>query len=562
MRKHLTDLAPGFGTAAGDAAAQDRSQSRSMVISDAGVVASESVLASQVGARILETGGNAVDAAIATNAMMGLVAPMNDGIGGDLFALVYEAASHRLFGLNASGWAPAALTADRLLAHGLKAMPERGILSVTVPGTVDGWDRLLRRFGTGSLADVVAPAIAYAERGFPVGEVVAAYWRESEQILNEDDATARLYLPGGRAPQPGELFKNAELAWTLRQIAAGGREAFYRGAVAERILATVAGHRGILDAADLDDYESEWVEPVSTRYRGWQVFELPPNGQGIAALEMLNIMERSPLMEMGHNSARALHLMIEAKKLAYADMLRYDADPRFAAIPLAGLISKEYATSRAQLIDPARASCSVAPGQPPATDNGTTYIAAVDRHGNMVSLIQSNFASVGFGSGLAVGGAGFVLQNRGALFTLDRTHPNVLAGRKRPVHTIIPAFMQKGERRIAFGIMGGWNQAQAHAQFVSNVVDFGMNIQAALDAARFSKDTFEGCDVNLEARIPQATRDELAALGHEVLLRGDFSSTRMGCGQAVARDFDTGMNFGGSDPRKDGAAVTELWPMT
>jgi gamma-glutamyltranspeptidase / glutathione hydrolase len=540
--------------------AQDRSQSRSMIASSVGVAASESVLASQVGARVLENGGNAIDAAIAINAMMGLVAPMNDGIGGDLFALVFEANSNRLFGLNASGWSPAALSADYLESQGISGMPQRGIHSVTVPGAVDGWDKLLIRFGSKSLGELLAPAIAYAEHGYPVSDVVHAYWRESAAILGEDAATASTFLPGGQAPVIGELVRNPELAWTYGQIAARGRDGFYQGDVASRILATFAAHGGCMQAADLADFEAVWVEPISTSYRGWTVFELPPNGQGIAALEMLNIMERFALSDMGHNSARALHIMIEAKKLAYADMLRYVGDPALASIPVAGLSSKEFARQRAALIDPARANCRVSAGMPPGTDRGTTYLAVADKHGNMVSLIQSNFASVGFGSGLAVAGAGFILQNRGALFTLEPKHPNALAGRKRPLHTIIPAFMESADMRIAFGIMGGWNQAQAHAQFVSNVVDFGMDIQSALDVARFSKDTFEGCDVNLEARIPEATRTQLAALGHELIMRGDFSSTLMGAGQAVARNLRQRMNYGASDPRKDGAAVSELLP--
>ena len=540
--------------------APDHSRSRSMIASHVGVVASESVLASQVGARVLESGGNAIDAAIAMNAMLGLVAPMNDGIGGDLFALVYEANSDRLFGLNASGWSPAALSVDYLVSHGISGMPQRGIHSVTVPGAVDGWDKLLTRFGSKSLGALLAPAIVYAECGYPVSEVVHAYWQESAAILAEDEATAKIFLPGGRAPAVGELVRNPGLAWTYGQIAARGRDAFYQGEVANRILATVAAHGGTMQAADLADFEAAWVDPISTSYRGWTVFELPPNGQGIAALEMLNIMEGFALADMGHNSARALHVMIEAKKLAYADMLRYVGDPAFANIPVAGLNSKEFARQRAALIDPARANCLVRAGMPPATDRGTTYLAVADKYGNMISLIQSNFASVGFGSGLAVAGAGFILQNRGALFTLEPAHPNALAGRKRPLHTIIPAFMESGDMRIAFGIMGGWNQAQAHAQFVSNVVDFRMDIQSALDAARFSKDTFDGCDVNLEARIPQATRTQLAALGHQLIMRGDFSSTLMGAGQAVARDLTQRMNYGASDPRKDGAAVSELLP--
>ena len=546
--------------AAPTAYGQDRSQSRSLVASQSGVVASESVLASQVGASILEKGGNAIDAAVAVNAMMGLVAPMNDGIGGDLFAIVYEAKSGKLYGLNASGWAPKGLTASYLLAKGIKTMPTKGINSVTVPGAVDGWDKLLKRFGRMSFRDVLAPAIEYAEAGFPVGEVVSVYWRDSEETLRADEPTAKTYLVNGRLPADGEVFRNPDLAWSYRQLAQFGRSAFYKGEIARRILATSKSHGGTMSEPDLYEFQSEWVEPISTTYRGWTVHELPPNGQGIAALEMLNIMETFPLAEGEHNSVRALHLMIEAKKLAYADMQRFDADPRFAAIPVTAMRSKAYATERAKLIDPQRAACSVGPGAPAITDNGTTYLSVVDREGNMISLIQSNYSTIGFGSGLAVGGAGFVLHNRGGGFTLDANSPNVLAGRKRPLHTIIPAFMQKGDVRIAFGIMGGWNQAQAHAQFVANIVDFGMNVQGALDAPRFSKETFAGCDVNLESRISDATRKALSALGHTIVMRGDYSSTRMGAGQAVMRDFSTGVNFGASDPRKDGAAVAELRP--
>ena len=558
MKKQIATVAVAFVALMGISLAQDRSQTRSMVMAQSGIVASESVLASQVGARILESGGNAVDAAVATNAVMGLVAPMNDGIGGDLFALVYEAKTGKLYGLNASGWAPRALTADYLLGKGITSMPQAGIHSVTVPGAIDGWDKLLARFGRKSLADVLAPAITYADEGFPVGEVVSAYWRDSEKALMADEPTARTFLVEGRVPAIGEIFRNHDLAETYRQLAARGRDAFYRGSIAERILATSSSHGGTMVATDLADYQSEWVDPISTTYHGWTVYELPPNGQGIAALEMLNIMEQFPFAQFGHNSVESLHTMIEAKKIAYADMLKFDADPRFAKIPVKGLISKEFATARAKLIDARKAKCDVDPGVPPSTDNGTTYLSVVDRDGNMVSLIQSNYSTVGFGSGLAVGGAGFALQNRGGLFSLDKSHPNVLAGRKRPVHTIIPAFMEKGDQRIAFGIMGGWNQAQAHAQFVSNVVDHRMNIQAALDAARFCKETFAGCDVSLEARIPESTRKTLTALGHQIVMRGDFSSTRMGSGQAVERNFATGLNSGASDPRKDGAAVAEL----
>ena len=543
---------------AANAVAQDRSQSRSMVMSTSGIVASESVLSSQVGASILEHGGNAVDAAVAVNAMMGLVAPMNDGIGGDLFAIIYEAKTGKLYGLNASGWAPTGLTPEFLRAKGLTEMPQKGIYSATVPGAVDGWDKLLKRFGRMKFADVLAPAIAHAEEGFAVGEVVSVFWHDSEKVLKEDGPTAKTYLVNGRAPAAGELFRNPDLAASYRQLATGGRDAFYKGEISRRILATSSSHGGTMTAADLAEFASEWVDPISTTYHGWTVHELPPNTQGIAALEMLNIMELYPLAEYGQNSVKALHAMIEAKKIAYADMIRFDADPRTAKIPMDALKSKEFAKSRAKLIDSAKASCDVDPGMPQGTDRGTTYLSVVDREGNMVSLIQSNFASVGFGSGLAVGGAGFALHNRGGLFTLERGHPNVLAPRKRPVHTIIPAFMEKGDVRIAFGIMGGWNQAQAHAQFVSNVVDFNMNIQAALDAPRFSKETFSGCDVSIEARVPESVRAALTAMGHQIILRGDFSASRMGAGQAVRRDFSTGMNYGASDPRKDGSAVMQL----
>ena len=543
------------------AGAQDRSQSRSMVSSKQGVVASESVLASQVGASILERGGNAIDAAVAMNAMMGLVAPMNDGIGGDLFAIIYEAKSGKLYGLNASGWAPKGLTVEHLRAKGRKDMPGRGIDAATVPGAVNGWEKLLTRFGRKRFADVLAPSIAYADAGFPVGEVVSVYWKDSEKVLREDAATTHTFLPGGRLPQAGELFRNPELAQSYRQIAAGGAAAFYQGAVAAKLLSSSKTHGGTMTAADLAEFDSEWVEPISTTYRGWTVYELPPNGQGIAALEMLNIMETFPLATMGHNSVPALHHMIEAKKLAYADMERYDGDPRFVKIPVDAMRSKAYAAERAKLVNVSKATCSPDAGTPSGTDNGTTYLSAVDKEGNMISLIQSNYSTVGFGAGIAVADAGFVWHNRGAGFSFDPASANVLAGRKRPLHTIIPAFMEKGDTRVAFGIMGGWNQAQAHAQFVSNIADFGMNIQGALDAPRFSKETFPGCDVNFDSRIPDGVLKALAAMGHEIVMRGDYSSTRMGAGQAVMRNYTTGINAGASDPRKDGSAVSELLPV-
>jgi gamma-glutamyltranspeptidase/glutathione hydrolase len=534
---------------------QGRTQARSMVISRHGIVASEHPLASRIGVEMLEHGGNAVDAAVAANAAMGLLAPMANGIGGDLFAIVYEAKTGKLYGLNASGWAPAGLKPDFLKAKGFTNMPQSGIHSVTGPGAVDGWDKLLRRFGRKRLSAVLAPTIRCAEAGFPVTEIFASYWEASERKLRRDDPAAKLYLPNGRGPRTGEIFTNPELAWSYRQIASGGRKAFYEGEIAKRLLACSAGHGGTMTPQDLAAFSSEWVEPLSTEYRGWTVYELPPNGQGIGALEMLNIMEQFPLTTFKAGSADAFHVMIEAKKLAYADVLRYVCDPKFNQVPVSTLLSKDYASARSKLIDMAKANCDVGPGRALAIGNDTTYLCAVDSEGNMVSYIQSNYSS--FGSGVVAPGTGFVLQNRGGLFSLDPASPNVLVGRKRPLHTIIPAFMSKGSVRVAFGIMGGWNQSQAHAQFVSDLADFQMNIQAALEAPRFTKSTFEGCDLEMERRVPAAVRAELEARGHQIKVRGDFASA-VGGGQAVLRDFASGINYGASDPRKDGAAVAEL----
>jgi gamma-glutamyltranspeptidase/glutathione hydrolase len=537
-----------------DSLAQDRSQARSMVATRYGIVAAESPLAAQVGATILADGGNAVDAAIATNAMMGLVAPMSNGIGGDLFAIVYEAKSGKLYGLNASGWAPSGLTIDFLRKKGITTMPYQGVHSVTVPGAVDGWAKLLERFGTKQLRQLLAPAIRYAEEGFPVPELVAGLWSASIDMLEANATATTTYLPDDRAPKVGEVFRNPTLAANLKEIAERGRDAFYRGAIAERIVACCTRHGGTMSKADLAEFSSEWVEPISTTYRGWKVYEIPPNGQGIAALVMLNIMENFPMSGYRHNSAPSLHVMIEAKKLAYADMLRYVADQRFTKVAVKEMLDKGYASARSKLIDTTKANCAAEAGKPPAPGDDTIYLSVVDKDGNMVSLIQSNYEN--FGSGLVPEGGGFVLHNRGALFSLDPTHPNALAGHKRPLHTIIPAFMTKDNVKIAFGIMGGWNQAQAHAQFVSNIVDYGMNIQGAMEAARFRKTTFEGCDLQIEARVPTAVRTQLEAMGHQLQLRGDYSPV-MGGGQAVLRDFTTGINFGASDPRKDGAAIPE-----
>ena len=537
------------------AGAQDRSQGRSMVMSKNGIVAAESPLAAAAGARILASGGNAVDAAITTNAMMGVVEPMMNGIGGDLFAIVYDAKANKLYGLNASGWAPKGLTIDYLGKQGLKEMPQKGINAVTVPGTVEGWQKLADRFGRKKLSEDLAAAIATARGGFPVPELTSAYWAGGVDLLRSNEAASKVYLPGDRAPKAGEVFKNEDLAWSLEQIAEHGRDAYYKGEIARKILAAEKMHAGPMVEEDLGRFQAEWVEPISTTYRDWTVYELPPNGQGLAALEMLNILETTPLGQKGYEfgSAKALHLMIEAKKLAYADLRRYIGDPHVQKLPVERLLSKEWAASRARLIDEGKASCDTSAGEMGAGSD-TTYLSVVDRDGNMVSLIQSNYDL--FGSGIVAPGTGFILHNRGGLFVLDAQSPNALAGRKRPLHTIIPAFAQKGDTRMAFGIMGGWNQSQAHAQFLVDVADFKMNLQAALEAPRFTKRTFTGCDVELENRFSQKTRDELKSKGHEIKLVGSFSSD-VGGGQATLRDFSTGVNYGASDPRKDGEAVPE-----
>jgi gamma-glutamyltranspeptidase / glutathione hydrolase len=533
---------------------QDRGQARSMVISRNGIVAAESPLAAQAGVRILENGGNAVDAAIATNAMMGVVEPMMNGIGGDLFVIVYDAKANKLYGLNASGWAPKGLTMDYLRKKGLRDMPQQGVDAITVPGAVDGWQKLADKFGRKKLAEDLAAAIRTARDGFPVPEWTAAYWGLETDHLRADENASKTYLPGDHAPKTGEVFRNADLAWSLEQIAKNGRDAYYKGEIAQKLLDEMKRHGGTMAAPDLAEYSSEWVEPIHTTYRDWTVYELPPNGQGMGVLEMLNIMEAYPLGQFGFGSTKALHAMIEAKKLAYTDLAKYIGDPRNQKLPVEKLISKDWSDQRAKLIDPDHANCDTKAGEiPGGTD--TTYLSVVDRDGNMVSLIQSNYNA--FGSGIVAAGTGFVLHNRGGLFNMDPSSPNALAGRKRPLHTIIPGFAQKGETRMAFGIMGGWNQAQAHAQFMADIADFKMNIQAALEAPRFRHSAFTGCEVMMENRFSQKVRDELTAKGHKIQLKGTFSSD-VGGGQAVLRDFAAGVNYGASDPRKDGQAAAEL----
>jgi len=530
---------------------------RSIAASQHGVAASSQPLAAQAAVQILQRGGNAVDAAIAANSTQGLMEPTSNGIGGDLFAIVYLAKEDKLYGLNASGWSPAGMTLEFLESKGVKGeLPYRGVYTVTVPGAVAGWAAMHQRFGRLPLATDLAPAIWYAENGFPVMEITAGLWSHSVQMLSEDPESAATFLLQGHAPKAGELFRNPALARSLKRIAEGGADGFYKGPTAQAIVEVVRARGGVMTLEDLASFKGEWVEPLQTTYRGWKVSELPPNGQGIAALQMLNILEQFPLRDWGFHSSRTLHAMIEAKKLAYADLLKYVGDPRSSRIPVEQLLSRENAERRARLIDPKKAACQVEPSQLPgvtaARGSDTIYLSVVDGEGNIVSLIQSNYA--GFGSGLTPKGGGFMLQNRGNLFTLKPGQPNTIAGHKRPLHTIIPAFLQKDEVRIGFGIMGGWNQAQAHAQFVVDVADFGMTLQQALEAGRFTKPTFPGCDVEVESSIPQEARDELTALGHQLHVLPP-RMPNFGYGQAVLFDRKSQVKLGASDPRHDGEAI-------
>ena len=545
----FTSVASGFG--------RDRSNARSMVISSYGIVATSQVQASQAGAEILSHGGSAADAAIAANAVLGVMEPNMNGVGGDLFAIVWEAKTGKLYGLNASGWAPSGLTIEYLKSKGITKMPASGIDTVTVPGAVDGWNKLHQRFGRMQWKELFTPAIFYAENGYAVPEMIGMAWESDVPRLQSDSESRRIFLPNDSPPHVGNVFENPDIGKTLRLLASGGPQAFYKGEIAQAILATSRSFGGTMRAEDLADFSAEWVTPISTTYRGWTVYELPPNGQGMAALEMLNIMEQFPPAKGGPTSVEELHTRIEAMKLAYADLAQYNADPRFAKVPVAGLLSKDYAKPRAELINPQRANCNIEAGRPPEGD--TTYLSAVDGDGNIVSLIQSNFS--GFGSGITVRGMGFVLQNRGALFMLGPDKPDALAAHKRPFHTIIPAFMERGDDHIGFGLMGGANQPLAHAQFVSNFVDYGMNLQAAMETARFTvRSNFDiGCKILIEDRVPGGVRQQLTALGHQLDVRGDFSLF-IGQGQAIDHNSSTGLNFAASDARTDGAAIPEFPP--
>jgi gamma-glutamyltranspeptidase/glutathione hydrolase len=537
---------------------------RSEVIAQHGMVCTSQPLATQIGLEVLKQGGSAVDAAIAANAALGLMEPTGNGIGGDLFAIVYEAKTKKLHGLNASGRSPLGLSREALMAELGKlkrtTIPPRGLLPVSVPGAVDGWFMLHGKFGRLPMSQVLAPTIRYAREGFPVSELIAYYWARSVPLLGkEPGAFLATFAPGGRAPAKGEIFRNPDLARTLEAIAAGGRDAFYRGEIAARIDAFFAEKGGWLRRVDLERHTSDWVDPVSVNYRGYDVYELPPNGQGIAALQMLTILEGYDLRAMGFNSPDALHVMIEAKKLAFEDRAKFYADPAFSKIPLRGLLSKEYATQRRALIKMERAGQTYDAGNPALQEGDTIYLTTADADGNMVSLIQSNYR--GMGSGVVVPGLGFGFQNRGEMFTLQAGHANDYAPGKRPFHTIIPAFIMKdGAPWLSFGLMGGAMQPQGHVQIVVNLIDFGMNVQEAGDAARWQHEGSTDYDtpkmttggfVFLESGVPWATQAELKRRGHD--LRIDLGG--FGGYQAIRWDAKDRVYLGASESRKDGQAA-------
>jgi gamma-glutamyltranspeptidase / glutathione hydrolase len=533
---------------------------RSVVMAPHGMVATSQPLAAQVGLDILKKGGNAVDAAIAANAAIGLMEPMSCGIGGDLYAIVWDAKTKKLYGLNASGRSPYKATRDYFSEKGLKEIPLTGPLSWSVPGCVDGWDALRKRFGTRPFDQLLEPSIRHAEEGFPVSEVIAGSWRGSEVSLRRHADSAKTYLLDGKAPRAGEVFKNPNLARSYRAIAKDGRDAFYKGELAQAMAAFSEKSGGLLALKDFADHTSTWVEPVSTNYRGYDVWEIPPPGQGIAVLQMLNILEGYDLKKMGPDSADYWHVILEAKKLAYADRARYYADPAFGKLPTAELISKDYAAGRRKLIDPKKAMTKPEAGDPKLGRSDTIYLCVVDKDRNCVSLIQSNY--MGFGSGMVPGDLGFALQNRGTLFALDANHLNRLEPHKRPFHTIIPALVTKaGKPWLTFGVMGGDMQPQGQVQVLTNLIDFDMNVQEAGEAPRiehFGSATptgrlglRDGGLANVEPGIPEAVLEELTKRGHRL------GHTRKNGGgyQGILIDPNTNMLHGGSEYRKDGCAV-------
>ena len=536
-------------------------QSRSVVVAANGMVAASVPLAAEVGLDILKRGGNAADAAIAANAMNGLTEPMSCGIGGDLFVIYWDNATKQLYGLNASGRSPYELTREVFEKKGLSNIPGTGPLCWSVPGCVQGWEDLRARFGTMTMAEILEPAIQYAQNGFPVSEVVSVYWRGTASGLRRFPGTAKTFLPDGRAPQEGEMFRNPNLAASYRAIASEGPSAFYTGAIARKIVAAGDELGGFMSLKDLADHHSDWVEPVSTNYRGYDVWELPPNGQGIAALQILNLIEPYDIRRMGPGSADWFHLFTEAKKLAFADRAKFYADPQFAELPIAELISKPYAERRRKLIDLDRAAADVPAGDPKLAHGDTIYLTAVDKDRNCCSLIQSNYGA--WGSFVVPGDVGFAIQNRGALFALDEDHLNRLEPHKRPFHTIIPAMVTKdGKPWLSFGVMGGDMQTQGHVQILVDLIDFDMNVQQAGDQARVRHDGSAtptgqpgdplGGTLYVEPLVPDEVIDQLARKGHRVEKRRGVG---MGGYQAIRIDWKNGVLRGATEPRKDGCAA-------
>ena len=572
----LSLLAVDFASAQIDRITGKSFATRSEVLARHGMVCTSVPAATQVGLDILKKGGSAVDAAIAANATLGLMEPVSNGVGGDLFAIVYSAKENKLCGINGSGRSPLGLSYDQMKAElaklNRKTIPPRGFLPISVPGTVDAWAELHKKFGKLKLADDLAPAIHYAEEGFPVTELIAFYWHFGPELYKDlpgaffetytflPPAIGRdMAIDRARTPEKGDIFKNPDLANTLRLIGEKGRDAFYKGEIADKIDKFMQANGGFLRKADFEKHTTNWVDPVSVNYRGYDVFELPPNGQGIATLQILNILEGFDLAKMGRNSPETLHTMIEAKKIAWSDRAKYYADPAFAKIPLKTLLSKEYAAERRKLIDPMHAAKTVAAGK---IDNGDTiYMCTADDEGNMVSLIQSNYR--GMGSGIVVPGLGFMFQDRGELFSMEPGHANVYAPGKRPFHTIIPGFVMKdGKPWEAFGVMGGGMQPQGHVQVLTNQIDFGLNVQEAGDASRWQHEgdnepTGEkmetGGYVNLESGIPMETQRELWKRGHNVR----FDVGGYGGYQAIKVEMHDGQRVyvGASESRKDGQAA-------
>ena len=528
---------------------------RSVVYGQHGMVCAAQPLAVQAGIDMLKAGGSAVDAAIAVNACLGLMEPTANGLGGDLFAIVWDPKTKSLHGLNASGRAPLGLTADMVPPEPDGTVPLFSPYAWTVPGCADGWFELHKKYGRLPMKTILAPATHYAENGFPVSPVIAGDWARAVERYRAKPGFADVYMPGGHAPREGEIFRNPALAHTLALLAKKGRDAYYRGPIAKAIVAFSQENGGFFTMEDFEKHYSTWDDPISTTYHGWTVWEMPPNGQGLAALELLNILENFDLKAMGRNSADFWHVMTEAKKLAYADRARWYADPAFSKTPIEALLSKAYAKQRAALIDMNHAAQTDAPGDVAAINRKeTTYLCAADKDGMMVSLIQSNYS--GFGTGYVVKDLGFGIQNRGACFNLIPGHPNRLEPGKRPFHTIIPAFVTKdGQPLMAFGLMGGDMQPQGHAQVIVNLLDFGMNLQEAGDAIRFhhtgSTDP-DGGILHIEDGLPQAVLDELRRRGHDIEseLVGAYGGY-----QAIMRDPVTGVYAGATEKRKDGCAM-------